>query len=279
MKKIKNENMLLKKVTLDGKQYSSAVATIHTVGDHASWSPSLTADMWISLGILFQGIRATFGAYYNDTDNSHFDEIIYGLVKESDNCEGELELDIQHVDAMREQAAETYKREVTSLLRDNGIDNENAFTEFLDVAVISFFAENILTNKAKFLCHMSESFLLTSEVHDMHDSMAMLDADVGIEELCAMGRAKMVVGMTVYDIDGVVVKYFATREGARRWAIHADSLIEQDYVEDFSNVVESLVTDPAKLTDETWLVLVSDNDQARATGPIINWDKCVELVK
>ena len=56
-------------------------------------------------------------------------------------------------------------------------------------------------------------------------------------------------------------------------------LIEQDYVEDFSNVVESLVTDPAKLTDETWLVLVSDNDQARATGPIINWDKCVELVK
>ena len=114
----------------------------------------------------------------------------------------------------------------------------------------------------------------------MNDSVAMLEANVGIDEMIALGRVKKVLSMSVYNLDGCIMKCFTTEKACRQLYNLMETCREKDGDIDtaIEYALESVTNDPSDLRDNNWLVIISDNDTAFKQGPLRTWDLAVKAV-
>lgn len=281
----KNNYNPIKSMMFDGKEVKAILAQCRTDGDPNKWSKALTSTALMEFALIFQSLRASFGdalANQFNSDLGQFDigKGIYATVttkQPSTKLDEHWEIDVMPDDDMRALAHKTFTQEIANSKHDV---NETELAKFIEFSINSWIAHNLMEQKADFFVYTGESFLLADDIDEMNDSVAMLDANVGVDELVAMGRAKKVVSMSVYNLEGCILKMFTTVKSCVRLYNMMERYKAKDgHIDTAIEVaLESVVRDPAHLGDNNWLVLVSDNDTAFRQGPLLTWDLAVNAV-
>ena len=271
----------IKTLTHQGKEVKAILAQCRTDGDYSKWSKALTSTALMEFSLIFQSLRASFGdaLQHGGSGDLNLGAGIYATITADTNSEvlsDHWDINVMPDVEMRELAKRTFMK---GFNRNVKLD-DTELAKFIEFSINSWVAHKLLHGEDDFFVYTGKSYLLADELDEMNDSVAMLEANVGIEEMIALGRVKEVLSMSVYNLDGCIMKCFTTEKGCSRLYNLMEACKEKDGHMDTAIEVslESVVRDPAELGDDNWLVLISDNDTAFRQGPLTTWDQAVKAV-